>query len=106
MARLWRPAARGDPWDAANVASWTGGESRIINHGQQLVTLHFNGVNGREPDLQQIASVLGGRSQLVYSSCEAIQGRIVGQLRIRVDTPLTAESLRLAAQVADSVAVG
>ena len=70
------------------------------------MTLHFNGVNGREPDLQQIASVLGGRLQLVYSSCEAIQGRIVGQLRIRVDTPLTAESLRLAAQVADSVAVG
>ncbi len=78
----------------------------LLTTGQQLVTLHFNGVNGREPDLQQIASVLGGRSQLVYSSCEAIQGRIVGQLRIRVDTPLTAESLRLAVQVADSVAVG
>ncbi|MFV0265362.1 MAG: methionine ABC transporter ATP-binding protein [Kluyvera sp.] len=77
----------------------------LLTLGQQLVTLHFNGVNGREPDLRQIASVLGGGSQLVYSSCEAIQGRIVGQLRIRVDTPLTAESLRLAAEVADRVAV-
>ncbi|MFP5596496.1 methionine ABC transporter ATP-binding protein [Kluyvera sp. 142486] len=77
----------------------------IMVEGQQMITLHFNGVNGREPDLQQIAQALGSRSQLVYSSCEPIQGRIVGQLRIRVDSPLTAESLRLAAQVADRVAV-
>lgn len=77
----------------------------VMVEGQQLITLHFNGVNGREPDLQQIVQVLGGSPQLVYSSCEPIQGRIVGQLRIRVDTPLTAESLRLAAQVADRVAV-
>lgn len=77
----------------------------LLAEGQQLITLHFNGVNGREPDLQQIAWALGGTPQLVYSSCEPIQGRIVGQLRIRVDAPLTAESLRLAAQVADRVAV-
>ncbi|MFU0919602.1 methionine ABC transporter ATP-binding protein [Kluyvera sichuanensis] len=77
----------------------------LLAEGQQLITLHFNGINGREPDLQQIARALGGNPQLVYSSCEPIQGRIVGQLRIRVDSPLTAESLRLAAQVADRVAV-
>ena len=77
----------------------------LLAEGQQLITLHFNGINGREPDLRQIAQVLGDSPQLVYSSCESIQGRIVGQLRIRVDTPLTAESLRLAAQVADRVAV-
>lgn len=77
----------------------------LVTTGQQLVTLHFNGVHGREPDLQQIVSVFGGSTQLIYSNCEAIQGRIVGQLRIRVETPLTAESLRLAAQVADRVAV-
>ena len=77
----------------------------LLAEGQQLITLHFNGVNGREPDLQQIARALGGNPQLVYSSCEPIQGRIVGQLRIRVDSPLTAESLRQAAQVADRVAV-
>ncbi len=77
----------------------------IMVEGQQLITLHFNGVNGREPDLQQIAKALGGHPQLVYSSCEPIQGRIVGQLRVRVDTPLTAESLQRVTQVADKVAV-
>jgi D-methionine transport system ATP-binding protein len=73
--------------------------------GQQFVTLHFNGVNGIRPDLREISRVLGGSSQLIYSSCEPIQGRVVGQLKIRVDTPLTAETLRLAAGVADRIAV-
>lgn len=73
--------------------------------GQQFVTLHFNGVNGIRPDLREISRVLGSGSQLIYSSCEPIQGRVVGQLKIRVDTPLTAETLRLAAGVADRIAV-
>lgn len=73
--------------------------------GQQFVTLHFNGVNGIRPDLREISRMLGSGSQLIYSSCEPIQGRVVGQLKIRVDTPLTAETLRLAAGVADRIAV-
>ncbi|OAT45501.1 ATP-binding component of an ABC superfamily methionine transporter [Kluyvera georgiana ATCC 51603] len=77
----------------------------FVARGQQLLTLHFNGANGRGPDLQQIASVLGGGAQLVYSSCEPIQGRVVGQLKIRLPAPLTAERLRLAEQVADSIAM-
>lgn len=76
-----------------------------LSNGQQLVTLHFNGANGLEPNLRDIAGVLGGRSRLVYSSCEPIQGRVVGQLKIRIDAPLTAERLRLAEQVADRIAV-
>ncbi len=76
----------------------------LLDVGQQFVTLHFNGVNGREPDLREIARVLGG-SQLIYSSCEPIQGRIVGQLKLRVEAPLSAETLRLAAGVADRIAV-
>ncbi|MGL5969778.1 MAG: methionine ABC transporter ATP-binding protein [Kluyvera sp.] len=76
----------------------------LLDVGQQFVTLHFNGVNGLEPDLREIARVLGG-SQLIYSSCEPIQGRIVGQLKLRVEAPLSAEALRLAAGVADRVAV-
>ena len=79
--------------------------AELLTEGQQLVTLHFNGANGLEPNLRDIAGVLGGRSRLVYSSCEPIQGRVVGQLKIRIDAPLTAERLRLAEQVADRIAV-
>lgn len=76
-----------------------------VEDGQQLITLHFNGVSGLEPDLQLITRVLGGNARLVYSSCEPIQGRVVGQLKIRLDTPMTREVLRLAEQVADRIAV-
>lgn len=76
-----------------------------VEDGQQLITLHFNGVNGLEPDLLHISRVLGGNARLVYSSCEPIQGRVVGQLKIRLDTPLTWEMLRLAEQVADRIAI-
>lgn len=76
-----------------------------VEDGQQLITLHFNGVSGLEPDLQHITRVLGGNARLVYSSCEPIQGRVVGQLKIRLDTPLTREVLRLAEQVADRIAI-
>jgi ABC-type metal ion transport system, ATPase component len=79
--------------------------SRQAALGQPLLTLHFNGVNGREPDLQQIARVLGDNTRLVYSSCEHIQGRVIGQLKICLDTPLTPEVLQLAEQVADRIAV-
>lgn len=76
-----------------------------VEDGQQLITLHFNGVSGLEPDLQHITRVLGGNARLVYSSCEPIQGRVVGQLKIRLDTPMTREVLRLAEQVADRIAI-
>lgn len=76
-----------------------------VEDGQQLITLHFNGVSGLEPDLQHITRALGGNARLVYSSCEPIQGRVVGQLKIRLDTPMTREVLRLAEQVADRIAI-
>ncbi|WP_058912439.1 methionine ABC transporter ATP-binding protein [Entomohabitans teleogrylli] len=76
-----------------------------LNDSRQQITLYFNGANGREPDLQQIASVLGNRSRLIYSSCEQIQGRVVGQLQFRIERPLTAELLRMAEQIADKIAM-
>ena len=80
-------------------------DSTALAEEQRLVTLHFNGANGLEPDLAHIARVFGENARLVYSSCEPIQGRVVGQLKIRLDTPVSAERLQLAGQIADRVAV-
>lgn len=80
-------------------------EAVRITAGQQLVTLHFNGVKGLEPDLHHLSHVLGEKAHLVYGSCEAVQGRVVGQLRIRLSAPLTGERLQRVAQVADSIVI-
>ncbi|WP_228304009.1 ATP-binding cassette domain-containing protein, partial [Klebsiella michiganensis] len=41
-----------------------------------------------EPNLQHIAALLGDDARLLYGSCEQIQGRVIGQLRVRLATPL------------------
>ena len=64
-------------------------EERLsLSENQQLVTLHFDGSSGQEPDLQRIAALLGADARLLYGSCEQIQGRVIGQLRIRLAKPL------------------
>lgn len=65
MARLWRPAAQVTRGMLQTLHHGREENRELLTTNGQLVqTLHFNGVN-KEPDLQQIASVLGGRSQLV-----------------------------------------
>jgi D-methionine transport system ATP-binding protein len=70
-------------------------EERLsLSENQQLVTLHFDGSSGQEPDLQRIAALLGDDARLLYGSCEQIQGRVIGQLRIRLAKPLANPHLR------------
>ena len=38
--------------------------------------------------VQQLAALLGADARLLYGSCEQIQGRVIGQLRIRLAKPL------------------
>jgi D-methionine transport system ATP-binding protein len=77
-------------------------EERLsLSENQQLVTLHFDGSSGQEPDLQHIAALLGDDARLLYGSCEQIQGRVIGQLRIRLATPLANQRAQHAGWVAD-----
>ena len=64
-----------------------------LSGNQQLVTLHFDGSSGHEPNLQHIAALLGDDARLLYGSCEQIQGRVLGQLRVRLATPLANQRL-------------
>jgi D-methionine transport system ATP-binding protein len=69
-------------------------ERLALSENQQLVTLHFDGSSGHEPDLQRIAALLGADARLLYGSCEQIQGRVIGQLRIRLAKPLANQHLQ------------
>lgn len=74
-----------------------------LRDGEQIVTLRFDGSSGREPNLQHIASLLGGDARLLYSNCERIQGRVIGQLQVRLSGPLAASALVQDGWVADSI---
>ena len=74
-----------------------------LRDGEQIVTLRFDGSSGREPNLQHIASLLGGDARLLYSNCERIQGRVIGQLQVRLSGPLAASALAQDGWVADSI---
>ncbi|SXE97879.1 methionine ABC transporter ATP-binding protein [Klebsiella variicola] len=74
-----------------------------LRDGEQIVTLRFDGSSGREPNLQHIASLLGGDARLLYSNCERIQGRVIGQLQVRLSGPLAASALAQDDWVADSI---
>ena len=50
-----------------------------------------------------IASLLGGDARLLYSNCERIQGRVIGQLQVRLSGPLAASALVQDGWVADSI---
>ncbi|WP_434640681.1 methionine ABC transporter ATP-binding protein [Klebsiella sp. I138] len=82
------------------------GESAPHAAGSQLVTLHFDGSSGGEPDLHQIAALLGAGASLLYGNCEQIQGRVIGQLRIRLPQPLNDDALRQHGWVADRLTLG
>jgi D-methionine transport system ATP-binding protein len=81
--------------EACSARSIMTAEERLsLSENQQLVTLHFDGSSGQEPDLQRIAALLGDDARLLYGSCEQIQGRVIGQLRIRLAKPLANPHLR------------
>ena len=82
------------------------GESEALAAGRQVVTLHFDGSSGREPNLQQIAGLLGAQASLLSSSCEHIQGRTIGQIRVRLAQPLDLAALRQHGWVADRFTLG
>lgn len=77
------------------------GENLSSVDGSQLVTLHFDGSSGGEPDLHHIAALLGDGARLLYGNCEQIQGRVIGQLRIRLPRPLDERALGQHGWVAD-----
>lgn len=74
-----------------------------ISANQQLLTLHYTGVNGQEPDLATIAATLGEDAHLLYSNCEQIQGRVIGQLRVRVNAASVDGILAQGRRIADWV---
>jgi len=76
-----------------------------VSANQQLLTLHYTGVSGQEPDLATIAATLGEDAHLLYSSCEQIQGRVIGQLRVRVNTASVDAILAQGSCIADRVEV-
>lgn len=82
------------------------GEPEALAAGRQVVTLHFDGSSGREPNLQQIAGLLGAQASLLSSSCENIQGRTIGQIRVRLAQPLDLAALRQHGWVADRFTLG
>ncbi|MGE0970291.1 methionine ABC transporter ATP-binding protein [Klebsiella sp. WOUb02] len=82
------------------------GEPEAPAAGRQVVTLHFDGSRGREPNLQHIAGLLGAEASLLSSSCEHIQGRTIGQIRVRLAQPLEPGALRQHGWVADRFTLG
>ncbi|WP_407284126.1 methionine ABC transporter ATP-binding protein [Raoultella planticola] len=82
------------------------GENLSSVAGSQLVTLHFDGSSGGEPDLHRIAALLGDGARLLYGNCEQIQGRVIGQLRIRLPRPLDDSALGQHGWVADRLTLG
>ncbi|MFZ4834240.1 methionine ABC transporter ATP-binding protein [Rouxiella sp. Mn2063] len=72
---------------------------------QQLLTLHYTGVSGQEPSLATIAATLGENAHLLYSNCEQIQGRVIGQLQVRVDTTSVDAILAQSGRIADRIEV-
>ncbi|VTN04877.1 NIL domain [Raoultella ornithinolytica] len=101
MASVWQPATRGDAQHDQYAASRSSGENLSSVDGSQLVTLHFDGSSGGEPDLHHIAALLGDGARLLYGNCEQIQGRVIGQLRIRLPRPLDERALGQHGWVAD-----
>ncbi|TCW09924.1 D-methionine transport system ATP-binding protein [Raoultella sp. BIGb0138] len=82
------------------------GENAPPVAGSQLVTLHFDGSSGCEPNLQHIASLLGTGASLLHASCEQIQGRVIGQLRVRLPQPFDDGTWHQHGWVADRLTLG
>ena len=69
----------------------------MLGHGLGEVVAHAGDV------LPSVSLQLGGDARLLYSNCERIQGRVIGQLQVRLSGPLAASALVQDGWVADSI---
>jgi D-methionine transport system ATP-binding protein len=72
----------------------TAEERLSLSENQQLVTLHFDGSSGRNRIYSISPRCWATMPACLYGSCEQIQGRVIGQLRIRLAKPLANQHLQ------------